>query len=208
MCTKIKQSLLLAATVALLMAQPLVARAAGIPGSHGVFGLQTAPYTLSFFNTHTHEKATVTYRKLGQPASAEISQIERLMIDQRSGKTHAVNPDLLDLLYDIKLEVERRHPDVDVTFHIISGFRAPESNAAMRAAGGGQAKNSRHMHGDAMDIRIPGVKTAEVRDIAWCLQKGGVGMYTGSDFVHVDVWKVRHWNWNPTASTCKSDRTS
>jgi uncharacterized protein YcbK (DUF882 family) len=203
-----KQSLLLAAVAVALLAQPLVARAAGVQGSHGVFGQQPAPYTLSFFNTHTHEKATVTYRQMGMPVSTEIGKIEKLMIDHRSGKVHTVNPELLDLLYDIKLEIQRRHPGQDVTFHIISGYRAPESNAAMRRAGGGQAKNSRHMHGDAMDIRVPGVKTAEIRDIAWCLQKGGVGMYTGSDFVHVDVWKVRHWNWAPTAGTCKNDPTS
>ncbi|MDZ4319271.1 MAG: DUF882 domain-containing protein [Phenylobacterium sp.] len=51
-----------------------------------------------------------------------------------------------------------------------------------------------HMDGLAMDIRMPGVDLARLRDAAWRLQAGGVGYYPGSDFVHVDVGRVRRWN--------------
>ena len=193
----------MAAMAAVVMfAQPLLARAAGINGAPGVFGQPSALNTLSFYNTHTRESVTVEYRRMGMPVSTALDEISRVMIDHRSGETHEVNPKLLDLLADIQAEIKRRHPEQPVVFHIISGYRAPKTNAAMRAGGGGQAKNSRHMHGDAVDIRVPGVATAEVRDIAYCLKRGGVGMYRGSDFVHVDVWNVRTWNWSPTAQTC------
>jgi uncharacterized protein YcbK (DUF882 family) len=49
------------------------------------------------------------------------------------------------------------------------------------------------MVGEAMDIRIPGVELADLRDAGLGLGRGGVGFYPGSDFVHVDVGRVRRW---------------
>lgn len=209
MSMKIKQSLLLAAVVlTALLTQPYVASAAGMPGSQGLFGQRSAVGTLSFYNTHTRERITVEHRSGGTLIHAAMEQVGRVMRDHRSGQSREMSPRLLDLLVDVQAELIRRHPGKPIEFHIISGYRAPQTNAAMRARGGGQAKNSRHMHGDAVDIRVPGIKTAEVRDIAYCLKRGGVGMYNGSDFVHVDVWNVRTWNWQPTAQTCGGKATS
>lgn len=157
---------------------------------------------LSFYNTHTGEKLSVDYRRGTYPVST-VDKVSHILRDHRSGDSHPINPALLDLLANIQHEIKRRDPGQDVVFHVISGYRSPKSNASLRSAGGGQAKNSRHMHGDAIDIRIPGVDTADIRDIAYCLKAGGVGMYKGSDFVHVDVWKVRTWNWRPDDTTCR-----
>jgi uncharacterized protein YcbK (DUF882 family) len=198
---KLKQSLLVALAMLLVSAQPIVARAAGVQGTQGLLGLQSAS-GLSFYNTHTHESVTIPHRRLTPVSAHALDGLSRVMRDHRSGKAHPVSPQLVNLLGEIQHEILRRHPNQKVVFHIISGFRAPETNARMRASGGGQAKKSRHMFGDAMDIRVPGVSTSELRDIAYCLKRGGVGMYKGSDFVHVDVWNVRTWNWKPTASTC------
>ena len=79
------------------------------------------------------------------------------------------------------------------TVHVISGYRSPETNAALHARSRGVAAHSLHMDGMAMDIRIPGVPLARLRDAALSLQRGGVGFYPGSDFVHVDVGRVRRW---------------
>jgi uncharacterized protein YcbK (DUF882 family) len=49
------------------------------------------------------------------------------------------------------------------------------------------------MQAKAIDIRIPGVPTAKVRDAALALHRGGVGYYEQSNFVHVDVGRVRRW---------------
>jgi len=55
------------------------------------------------------------------------------------------------------------------------------------------AKRSLHMQAEAIDIRLPGAKTSLFRDAALALQRGGVGYYASSDFIHVDVGRVRSW---------------
>ena len=67
------------------------------------------------------------------------------------------------------------------------------SNSYLREHGHGVVLNSHHMEAKAIDIRIPGISTAKVRDAALSLQKGDVGYYAQSDFVHVDVGPVRRW---------------
>jgi uncharacterized protein YcbK (DUF882 family) len=57
----------------------------------------------------------------------------------------------------------------------------------------GIAENSLHLVGKAIDIRIPGRQLGALRKAAIALQGGGVGYYPKSDFVHIDVGRVRHW---------------
>jgi uncharacterized protein YcbK (DUF882 family) len=151
-------------------------------------------------------------------------KIATVLRDHRQKGTASItdmNRELLDLLADIADEIARRRPEMtDITFHVISGYRAPETNKRLRRqkGRGGQAENSAHTRGDAIDIRVPGVDRKELRDIAWCLQRGGVGDYPGNDFVHVDVWKkitrnantrnfpngerYRAWGWSPDPGQC------
>jgi uncharacterized protein YcbK (DUF882 family) len=82
---------------------------------------------------------------------------------------------------------------VNKPFHIISGYRSPLSNGELSNHSNGVAKNSLHMQGKAVDIRIAGVNTVDVRNAAISLQQGGVGYYASSDFVHVDTGLVRYW---------------
>ena len=76
---------------------------------------------------------------------------------------------------------------------IVCGYRTPESNAFLRqgTAASGVAEHSQHMVAKAIDIRVPGVSTARLRDAALALEAGGVGYYPVSQFVHVDVGPVR-----------------
>ena len=161
--------------------------------------------SLSFYNTHTNEYLDVTYWKDGRYDAAAMEEISIYLRDHRRGTHISMSQDTMNLLFDIKTRLEARHPDKEIRFSVISGYRSPETNAMLRANGGGQAKKSRHMHGDAIDIRVNGVSSAVIRDIAWCLQRGGVGYYKGSDFVHVDTGNIRYWHWAPNANTCGSD---
>jgi len=86
--------------------------------------------------------------------------------------------------------------ETDQPFHIISGYRSPQTNALLRERGGastGVASHSLHMVGQAIDIRVPGVTLDHLRDAAKSLKIGGVGFYPDLNFVHVDVGRVRYW---------------
>ena len=66
-----------------------------------------------------------------------------------------------------------------------SGYRCPEHNAAV----GGQPR-SEHLEGLAADISIPGLSLSELYRLAVQIPdfaQGGIGLYDGEPFIHVDV---------------------
>ncbi len=76
---------------------------------------------------------------------------------------------------------------------VISGYRSPATNSALRSHSSGVAKKSFHMVGKAIDFRLDGIKLSTVREAALSLKAGGVGYYPGSNFVHIDTGTVRSW---------------
>ena len=144
--------------------------------------------TLKFLNIHTTERLEVCYRRGGQVNTNAIQKVNTILRDHRTGEIHPIDLRLLDLLHAIRIRAGE-----DSCLHIISGYRSPVTNAKLRRRSSGVARNSLHMRGHAADIRIPGVQTAEVRKIALALARGGVGFYPESDFVHVDIGRVRSW---------------
>ena len=144
---------------------------------------------LSFYNTHTEESAAVEYCRSGCLLPGSLEKIDHVLRDHRTGETKSMDVRLLDLLYALA-----RKARADAPFHIISGYRSPQTNAALRDNGGsGVAANSLHLAGKAIDIRVPGIKLRDLYRAAVGLRGGGVGIYPGSDFVHVDVGRVRTW---------------
>jgi len=145
--------------------------------------------TLEFYNVHTEESLTVVRRK-GEPISDRTNIFMR---DYRRREKANMSPQLFDLLGDLKTSIQRRYPNMHVVFNVVSSYRTPETNSALQRAGGTQADKSQHMVGKAMDISVNGVSTMELRDMATCLKRGGVGYYAEDQFVHVDVARVRYW---------------
>ncbi|MFZ7126265.1 MAG: DUF882 domain-containing protein [Desulfobacterales bacterium] len=143
---------------------------------------------LQLYNTHTNEKLNICYYENGRYIPDALSGISELLRDHRTGDVKPIAPDLLDLLSAIGKRVGDSPP-----FHIISGYRSPVTNAMLRRKSNGVAKKSFHMMGRAVDIRIPSMRTARLREVAKKLRAGGVGYYAKSDFVHVDLGPVRHW---------------
>ena len=150
---------------------------------------QTGADTLRFFNLHTNERMSIPHTQ-GAGITAEAN---RFMRDWRTGEPARMDRKLFDLLGQLQDAINERHPGLRVEYHVISGYRSPATNNGLRSAGGGQAQNSLHMTGQAMDIRVPGLPINELRDIASCLKLGGVGYYPTDNFVHVDTGNVRYW---------------
>ena len=147
-----------------------------------------APRRLSLLNLHTGEKLTATYFEAGRYLPDALAAIDRVLRDHRTGAVHPMSPDLLDLVATLSDRLTGAG-----TVQVISGYRSPGSNAALHARSSGVATRSLHMLGMAMDIRLPGVELGRVRQAAMSLGCGGVGYYPQSDFVHVDIGRVRQW---------------
>jgi uncharacterized protein YcbK (DUF882 family) len=144
--------------------------------------------TLSFYNTHTGERLSVCYFKNGAYCPQAMGRINHILRDHRTGDIKVMDPTLLDLLASVNRQLGCSTP-----FHIISGYRSPQTNARLRKQTTGVAKFSYHMLGRAIDIRLPGCDTRQLREVCLDLKGGGVGYYPRSDFVHVDTGTFRTW---------------
>ncbi|HJR01232.1 MAG TPA: DUF882 domain-containing protein [Methylomirabilota bacterium] len=144
--------------------------------------------TLALRSLHTGEFVRATYWAAGRYVRDGLIEIDRLLRDHRSNTVHPIDRRLLDVLGALRERLETREP-----FEVISGYRSPATNARLVATTGGVASRSLHMEGMAVDLRVPGRPLAAVRDAAKALGAGGVGYYPDSDFVHVDVGRIRYW---------------
>ena len=153
------------------------------------FDSRSNPFkNLAFYNTHTQERLHVCYCRNGKYDFKALSKINHILRDHRSDEVRAIDTQLLDLLHDLSFKTNPQSP-----FHIISGYRSPATNKKLSKKSAGVASRSLHMQGKAIDIRIPGFKTRNLRNVARQMKAGGVGYYPKSDFVHVDVGRVRYW---------------
>ena len=148
-------------------------------------------YRLRFYHTHTQERLDIVYRRGDTYLPEALNELDHYLRDHRTGEVHHFNPHLFDLLHDLIASLNDSGGEIDV----ICGYRTPWSNEFLRTRSvhTGVARHSLHMQAEAIDIRLPGISTAAVRDAALQLHRGGVGYYRSSDFVHVDVGSVRHW---------------
>jgi uncharacterized protein YcbK (DUF882 family) len=144
---------------------------------------------LKFENLHTGESLALDYWSDGAYHPEALTAINKVLRDFRTGEVHAIEPGLLDLLHDMNARLETPAP-----FQVISGYRSPQTNASLHEHSSGVASKSLHMQGMAIDIRVPGRQLAAVHGTALALGRGGVGFYPTSDFVHVDVGRVRKWS--------------
>ena len=148
-------------------------------------------YRLRLYHTHTGERLDVVYRRGGQYIPEALDDLDHFLRDHRTGDVRHFDPRLFDLLYDLTASLGDSVGEIDV----ICGYRTPLSNEFLRTRRPhtGVAQHSLHMQAEAIDIRLPGIPTTELRDAALRLHRGGVGYYRSSDFVHVDVGRVRRW---------------
>jgi len=147
------------------------------------------PFRLKLYHTHTQERIDVVYRVGDVYIPSAIDQLDRFLRDHRTGDVIQLDRRVFDLLHDLTAAAGRPDSAID----IICGYRTPWSNDFLRRTTLGVASHSLHMQGEAIDIRMPGVSTSQLRNVALTLHRGGVGYYPESRFVHVDVGRVRGW---------------
>ncbi len=150
------------------------------------YALSNADRSLSLHNIHTEENLEVTYFSSGLYDREALNAINRLMRCHYTDETASMDVGVLDLLSDIK-EIS----GYAGTIEIISGFRSERYNAHLRRLGRKVAKGSLHVKALAVDFSMPGISNNDLFSIAKSLSAGGVGKYT--DFVHIDVGRVRYW---------------
>ena len=159
---------------------------------HSPVHLMTERYELRLHHLHTGEDLDVVYRIGDQYIPGAIAQLNHFLRDHRTQDVSSYDPREFDVLHSVLAKLGRQNSVID----IVCGYRTPWSNNFLRtrSASTGVAQHSQHMLAKAIDIRVPGVPTAKLRDAALSLQAGGVGYYPLSQFVHVDVGPVRHWS--------------
>jgi uncharacterized protein YcbK (DUF882 family) len=169
----------------------LATAAALVPGRAQAAAGRRPERILSLFHTHTGERLEIAYCCDGVYQPEALAQLNHLLRDFRTSHEKPIDPKLFDLLHELGGTLETDQP-----YHVISGYRSPQTNTMLRERGGahtGVASSSLHMIGKAIDIRLPGVKLDHLRSAAASLKLGGVGFYPSSNFVHVDTGRVRYW---------------
>ncbi len=147
-----------------------------------------ATRSLAFRSVHTGESVNAVYVRNHQINPVGLDNINYLLRDWRNDKRMDMSLELLDMLSALQERMGTEAP-----FEVISAYRSPETNKMLRARSSGVAKNSLHIQGKAIDIRLPNRDLSALHKGALSLNAGGVGLYSRSGFVHIDTGRVRNW---------------
>jgi len=156
---------------------------------------------LLLYNTHTAERIDIIYRRGDAYIPEALAKLDFFLRDHRTGEIRHFEPHLYDILSDLTAAVGRPGGEID----IVCGYRTSSTNESLRAHTTGVAKNSLHIQAQAIDLRMPGIDTLKLRKAALALARGGVGYYPHSDFIHLDVGRVRQWCFDCPASLIARD---
>jgi len=143
---------------------------------------------LHLVNEHTGDDINVVYYTHGIYLNDNISMLNHLMRDRRANVATQMDTTLYNQLFLLRTRLGTDEP-----VHVLSGYRTPETNARLRKRSKRVAKYSLHMEGRAADIYIPGFSVKQIQGVAVSLKAGGVGLYSKSNFVHIDTGQIRYW---------------
>ncbi len=149
---------------------------------------RTPVRSVFLLNPHTGDKLKTVYWENGQYHSEPLKDIAYVMRDQHTEDMSPIDPKLMDILHALQTTLRTNNP-----FEVVCGYRTPRSNAFIYKHERGVGKNSYHMYGRAVDIRLADRSASSIQRAAWSLQQGGVGYYPRADFVHIDTGGVRRW---------------
>jgi uncharacterized protein YcbK (DUF882 family) len=141
---------------------------------------------LKLVNAHTGETFDGAYRDDKGPITRVVQELCAFLRDFHCGAETAMDVGVIDFLADVLDAVG------ETKATILSAYRTPETNAMLARTTFGVAENSQHMYGRALDVRLD-AKLAEAMGAARAMQRGGVGWYPHSGFIHIDTGPVRNW---------------
>lgn len=143
---------------------------------------------VNLVNLHTGEQLHTHFMEGGIIVPDAMTDLSKLLRDHRNDKTHIIDQNLLSMLHRLQTVFQPKEP-----IQVLSAYRSPETNEKLRAQGHRVARKSYHLKGRAIDIRIPGIDLKQLHRAALGMQDGGVGLYSRSQFVHMDTGPVRRW---------------
>ena len=161
---------------------------AGLFVLSGTQGSSSDERSLKFYHSHTGESLQVIFFAGGQYLPEAMMELRVFLADWRNGEQRDMDPELMNILWRIQQISANKE-----VYEVISAYRSEETNALLHSKSKGVAKNSQHILGKAIDVRLRGLDLERLRKTARDLRLGGVGYYPGSDFVHVDTGRVRYW---------------
>ena len=144
--------------------------------------------TLNLYNLHTTESINTVFWAEGTYNPSALQELNYFLRDHRTDEIKAIDTRIFSLVYLLNKKIDNQRP-----VSVISGYRSPETNRMLAERNAGVATNSYHIKGRAIDIRIPGKDTKQLRDIGLKLGVGGVGYYARSNFAHFDTGPRRNW---------------
>ena len=140
------------------------------------------------YSGRTGEKIDMIYWLEGQYLRESLDQINHFMRDWRNGQRIGIDTRTIDIM-----AAAHNLMDADEPYTLISGYRSPQTNAMLRSRSSGVARNSLHLKGQAADLQLRSRSVRQMARAAQACRAGGVGSYTGSNFVHMDCGPVRSW---------------
>lgn len=177
-----RRGLLGAFAATALVAAPTYSKAAGFLRGGGDIR------RLKMYSGRTGERIDTIYWVEGKYIDDAVKEINAFMRDWRTNDVIGIDTRTIDIM-----AAAHNLMDVNEPYMLLSGYRSPQTNAMLRSRSRGVAKNSLHMKGQAADLRLGSRSVHQVAKAAAACRAGGVGRYSGSNFVHMDCGPVRTW---------------
>ena len=143
---------------------------------------------IRMYSGRTGERIDMIYWIEGKYIKDAIKEVNYFMRDWRTDSVKSIDPRTVDIM-----AAAHNLLDVNEPYMLLSGYRSPQTNAMLRSRSRGVAKNSLHMVGQAADLRLSSRSVNQMAKAATACRGGGVGRYSGSNFVHMDCGVVRTW---------------
>jgi uncharacterized protein YcbK (DUF882 family) len=143
---------------------------------------------LNFYSGRTGESLKVIYWIDGKYVPESIAEVNHFFRDWRNNAVHGIDTRTLDILAAAHNILRVSEP-----YMLLSGYRSPQTNAMLRSQSRNVAQNSLHLRGQAADVRLRSRTVNQIAQAAISCRAGGVGRYSGSNFVHMDCGAVRDW---------------